>query len=950
MRATAVQALGRILLPVLVVLLLAASAGAAPAVAAFGFRDADVAFSKADGSNANMAGTHPDAMTTTLNFNTVLDSESNESPDGEPRYLTVDLPPGFAGNPTATPRCSAEEFIERVESQPSCPDGSAVGIAALKISFDPVPQNKLGFYFVPVYNLEPPPGVTAQLGFIGLDVPVKINVGVRDDAEPNVVATLTNIPQAIQLFGSRLTIWGNPASSSHDLLRGHCVDAVNFTEQLVSKGSCPVGNPETPFLTLPRSCTGPLTTLFAASSWLRPDNWVTLPVVSHDESVPPTPLGMDGCEGLGFAPDSDSQPSSSRAESAAGMRVSIDVEDPGLTDKDGTAQSDVEKVVTVWPPGVTVNPSAGEGQAACTPAEYARERVDSPPGAGCPEAAKIGSALVETPLLENEVLQGSLFLAAQDDPATAAPGAENPFDTMLAVYLVIKNPKLGIIVKQAGKVELDPISGQIVSTFEKVPQLPFSHLEVRLREGPRAPLVTPSTCGSFGSRALLTPWADPSRTVTVPSGFTISSGIAGGPCPSGQRPFSPGFSSGTLNNSAGSYSPFVTRLTRADGEQDLTRFSAVLPPGLVGKLAGVAKCGEAAIAAAKGKTGRQELATPSCPAAAQVGRTVAGAGVGSALTYVPGKLYLAGPFAGDPLSVVAITPAVAGPIDTGNVVVREAVTLDPVTAEVQIDGAASDPIPRIVKGIPLRLRDLRVYVDRDNFMLNPTSCDASQVRATVFGVETVARLASRFQAASCLSLGFKPRLSLRLVGRTKRAGNPALRAVVRARPGDANIGEAAVTLPHSAFLDQAHIRTICTRVQFAADQCPAGAVYGRARAITPLLDEPLEGPVYLRSSNHQLPDLVAALHGVVDVDLVGRVDSRNGGIRSTFENVPDTPVTKFVLEMRGGKKGLITNSRDLCKHKGYATAVFTGQNGRVREFRPLVKADCGKGKKGKKGK
>jgi len=946
MRSTS-RHLSRFALSIAIVALLASAAlGPASAMAAFGFKDVDVTFTNADGSTANVAGSHPYAMETTLNFNTLVDPELGEYTDDEARFLTVDLPPGFAGNPTATLRCSASDFIERVESQPSCPDSSAVGFAALRISFNPIPPGKLGFFFVPVYNLEPSPGVAAQLGFIGLNVPVKINLGVRDDAEPNVVASFDNIPQAIQLYGSELTVWGNPGDASHDPYRGHCLDAVNFTGEIVSKGSCPGGTSNTPFITLPRSCEGPLSTVFAATSWQNPSSWVEAIAETHDESVPPKPLGIGECERLGFSPDSDSRPTTSRAESASGMRFSIDVEDEGINELSGADQSDVKQVVTEWPAGVTVNPSAAAGQDDCTPAEFARETATSAPGSGCPEASKLGAVRVETPLLENEALEGALYLAQQDNPATTEPGAENPFDTMLAAYLVIRSPELGIVVKQAGKVEPDPVTGRITSTF-KGPQLPFSHLELHLREGPRAPLVTPQGCGTFISTTRLTPWAG--SEVTVPSTFPISSGVGGGACPSGARPFSPGFSAGTVNNSAGSYSPFEMRLTRADGEQELTRFSSVLPPGLTGKLAGVAKCGDAAIEAAKAKTGRAEQVNPSCPASAQIGRTLAGAGVGSELTYVPGKIYLAGPFAGDPLSVVAITPAVAGPIDAGNVVVRDALTLDPVTAEVQIDGAASDPLPTILKGIPLRLRDLRVYVDRDNFILNPTSCDASQVRATMFGVNAVAQAAARFQAASCLSLGFKPKLSLRLIGKTKRAGNPALRAILQARPGDANIGEAAVTLPHSAFLDQSHIRTICTRVQFAADQCPPGSVYGHARAITPLLDEPLEGPVYLRSSSHELPDLVAALHGVVDIDVVGRIDSRNGGIRSTFENVPDAPVSKFVLEMQGGKKGLITNSRDLCNRKGFATAVFTGQNGRIREFRPEVKTDCGKGK-GKGGK
>jgi hypothetical protein len=307
--------------------------------------------------------------------------------------------------------------------------------------------------------------------------------------------------------------------------------------------------------------------------------------------------------------------------------------------------------------------------------------------------------------------------------------------------------------------------------------------------------------------------------------------------------------------------------------------------------------------------------------------------------------------------VIAVTPAVAGPFDVGTIVVREALTLNPETAEVEVDGKASDPIPHILAGIPLKVRDLRVYVDRKDFILNPTSCDPSKAKATLFGSfldvfnpadDLPVGLEDRYQAANCANLGFKPKLAINLKGGTKRGDHPALKAIVNARPSDANIGGAVVTLPKSAFLEQGHIRTICTRVQFAAKSCPEAAQYGYAKAFTPLLDEPVEGPVYLRSSNHKLPDLVASLHGIVDVDIVGRIDSFKGGIRSSFETTPDAPVSKFILSMQGGKKGLVVNSRNLCAQTSRADARFTGQNGKLHDFRPVVRATgCGKARKGK---
>ncbi|HET8863687.1 MAG TPA: hypothetical protein VFM94_10600 [Solirubrobacterales bacterium] len=656
---------------------------------------------------------------------------------------------------------------------------------------------------------------------------------------------------------------------------------------------------------------------------------------------------MTGCDKLAFSPSIDSQPSTDQASSPSGLAFNVDITDPGIGNPDGLAASDIKKTVVTLPKGVTVNPSQAEGLLACSEADLDRESADSEPGEGCPQASKIGTVEVETPLLEGELLRGALFVAEPNDPSTTA--SENPFNSLIALYMTIKDPQLGVNIVLEGKVEPDPETGQLVATFDDLPQAPFSHFRLRFREGGRSPLVTPPTCGSYETQAIFTPWANPATTYTTTSSFEVAQGASGAPCPSGTPPFQPGFSAGSQNNAAGKYSPFTMRLTRRDGDQDLTRFDATLPPGVVAKLAGVDKCPDAQIALAKVKTGKAELRSPSCPTNSKIGRVQAGAGVGSQLTYVPGSIYLAGPFGGAPLSVVAVVPAVAGPFDVGTVVTRQALDLNPRTGEVTADGAKSDPIPHILAGIPLVVRDIQVYVDRANFTLNPTSCDPFATNASIWGGganlfstvddSPVARQA-RYQAASCASLGFKPKLSLKLKGGTKRGGHPKLRSVFTPRVGDANLEGLVLRLPRSAFLDQAHIRTICTRVQFAAKACPEGAIYGHARAFTPLLSEPLEGPIYLRSSNHNLPDFVAALHGMVDVEAVARIDSKKGGIRATFTEVPDAPITKVVVNMQGAKKGLIVNSTDLCAQKHRANATLDAHNGKQSSIRPVVGASC----------
>jgi hypothetical protein len=935
--------------------------GAAPAMADFGFKQLDFSFTNQDGTPATQAGSHPFAMNAEVEINSTVDPVGGEVPDQEIKDLIIQPPPGFVGDATAMPRCSASEFFIPTgpeEAYPSCSDNTAVGFAAINGSFEAGPHLVDRFYS-PVYNLVPPPGVAAKFGLYALNwVPITVEVGLNEAPPYNIVASARNASQSIRVYGAGMTLWGNPGIAAHDSLRGQCLlSGINITPSPTSLGTCPSSAGEKPFLTLPRSCTGPVDVGFESRSWQNPSRTIFGSVTTHDDAIPANPQGMTGCGKLGFSPTIKSQVTTNQAETGTGFDFDVNFNDEGLTNSAGLAQSDIKKAEVTLPDGVTINPSIGEGLSICTPAEIDRETLGSAPGEGCPNASKIGSLNLETPIVE-EPVSGSVFLAQQDNPDTTTPGAENPFDSLIALYLVLKNPTLGAVVKLPLRIDPDPRTGRLVATLEDVPQLPFSHFNFHFREGARAALVTPSACGTYTTKAVFTPWANPDQPLATTSDFEITRGVGGGTCPpGGVPPFHPDFEAGSLNNNAGSFSPFNMRLIREDGEQDMTKFSSILPPGELGSLAGVDKCSDTAIDIAKSKTGRKELASPSCPANSLIGHTLAGAGVGGALTYVKGQLYLGGPYKGDPLSVVSVTPAVAGPFDAGTVVVRLALTLNPKTAEVEVDGAASDPIPHILKGIVLKLRDLRIYVDRPNFTLNPTSCDESSAKATLFGSyldvfspadDVPAALSTRYQAANCQSLGYKPGLSLKLKGGTKRGGHPGLLATYRARKGDANTKGIVVRLPRSAFLDQAHIRTICTRVQFAADACPPAARYGYIKAYTPLLDEPLEGPVWLRSSDHKLPDLVFDLHGLVDVEVSTRIDSARGGIRASIEDAPDAPLNKVVLRMQGGKKGLIINSRNLCGAISRANVEFEGQNGKESKLNPVMKADCGGKRKAKR--
>lgn len=872
----------------------------------------------------SQAGAHAD-----FTSDITLKTEGFELP-ALTRDVTVELPQGLLANPNAVPKCSAAQFVgtdvEDKSNTTGCPQDSQVGITHIVFSNE---HEGTADFVEPVFNLAPRKGEPARLGFIALQYPILIDTELRPDY--GITAMVKGADTLATLYKTETTLWGVPADESHDGERmtpyesAHNHGAIENPSGKRSSGLTPV-----PFMLSPTRCGEPFPIRATAVSYQLPET------VSEGIAVLPP---ATGCSLLDFKPDLSIAPTTTQADSGSGLNARLVFPTDGLEHSNLLAEAEQKKVRVVLPEGMTINPSQADGLGACSEADFARESAGSLPGEGCPESSKIGTATAESPLLD-EAAEGALYVAKP---------YVNPFDSLIALYLVLRIPDRGVVVKLAGKIESDPRTGQITTTFDDIPQLPVASFRLHFREGARAPLVTPSACGTYPSTATFTSWAG--RVVTTHPSFEINGGPDGKPCPVGTPPFKPGFEAGAINNNAGSYSPYYLRLSRGDGEQELTRFSTTLPPGSLAKLAGVSRCPDGAIEAAKAKSGTEELVGPSCPGSSEIGHLLAGAGVGPALTYVPGKIYLADPYQGDPLSVVAIVPAVAGPFDVGTVVVREALTLDPETAEARIDGSRSEPIPHILAGIPLRVRDVRIYADRPEFNLNPTSCDPETFRALAWGGgadpfstldDSSVPLSTRFQAANCARLGFKPRLSLELRGGTGRGAHPALRGVVRTRPGDANIGKAVVTLPHSAFLEQGHIRTVCTRVQFREDACPAGSVYGHARAISPLLDEPLEGPVYLRSSSHELPDLVAALHGIVDVDLVGRIDSLRGRIRSTFSSVPDAPVSKFIITMQGAKKGLIVNSRNLCTGPSQALVKLTGQNGKVRNFAPVVRVNCAK--------
>jgi len=675
-------------------------------------------------------------------------------------------------------------------------------------------------------------------------------------------------------------------------------------------------------------------------------------VLSHDMAEPPNPAGNIGCDQLEFDPSLEARPTTNAADSPTGLSVDVHVPqasdqcDPGPPIDCPLATAHLRDATVTLAEGLAVNPSSANGLGACSSAQAGLlTPIGSKPihlsaaGAHCPDDSKIGTVEVETPLLDHPA-RGAVYVAKPYD---------NPFDSLLAIYIAIDDPQSGTHATLAGEVHADPAGGRLSSTISENPQLPVEDVKVHLFEGPHAPLRTPATCGAYATTARLTPWSAANggggRVANLSDPYEISRGpgrnCAHSPA---ELPNSPDLDAGTVSPIAGRYSPLVVDLRREDGTQRFKTISLTPPPGLLAKLAGVEACPDAALAAAAARAGTAEQASPSCPRSSRVGTVYAAAGAGPSPYWAPGAAYLAGPYKGAPLSLAIVTPAVAGPFDLGTVVVRVALRVDPETTRIT---AVSDPLPEILQGIPLDVRAARVLLDRPQFTRNGTSCDPLVFSGLLIStLGQAAPLSERFQLGECARLAFKPKLSLRLKGGAERAENPKLIADLTAKEGEAGISAASVRLPRSAFLDQSHIRTICTRVQWAADACPKGAIYGRAWAKTPLLDYRLAGNVYLRSSSHKLPDLVVDLRGPasqpIRVDLVGRTDSLKGALRNSFEAVPDAPVSRFHLELFGGKRGLVINSRDVCARPYRASIVLRAHSGKVGNLHPLVHNDrCG---------
>jgi hypothetical protein len=825
----------------------------------------------------------------------------------------------------------------------ACPADTAIGVASVRV----IEPHNIGLskFTVPVFNVEPAPGEPARFGFEVTEVPVYLDTSVRTGEDYGVTVSVHNTPQSVAFLSSVVTIWGTPGDPRHNSSRGWaCLLPRYFPE-----GSChePGESSSPPFLTMSTACTGPLTSTMTVNSW---SDAAYLPPVSSE-----SPFSMEGCNGLDFEPQlREAVPDVKEAATPTGLAVDVHAPQEVALNPNGVAGSAVKRIEVTLPEGMTVNPGGAEGLQACSEEQIGFKGSNAAAVSGfeftptypsCPKQSKIATVTIHTPLLPNP-LEGFVYLAT---PSINGEAGANPFNSLIAMYLVAEDEVSGTLVKLPMRVELNPTTGQLVTTVEN-PELPFEDAELHFFGGSRAPLATPALCGTYPTKAVFTPWSG-QEAVTSTATFNITSGPNGSPCFPSPLPFAPEFQAGTTNIQAGAFTPFTTTLGHPDGNQPLAAVAMKMPPGLSGSLAGVTLCPE------------PQAREATCGPQSLIGHTVVTAGLGSSPAVVarPGNVYITGPYNGHgsckvgepgcaPFGLSIANPAETGPFDLEKgtpcdcVVVRAKVEVDPLTAQLTV---VTDPLPTVLKGIPLNLQHVNVTVGRPNFMFNPTHCAKMAIAGSISGGGgAVAPVSTPFQAANCATLPFKAGFSALTQAHHTRADGDSLHVVVTSGAGQANIAKIRVELPKVLPSRLTTLQKACTEAQFDSNPagCPAGSIVGHATIHTPLVPVPLEGPAYFVShGGAKFPELVMVLQGYgITVELKGETFISKAGVTSsTFNSIPDTPFTRSELVLPAASNSALAANGNLCADKLVMPTTLTAQNGAViKKSTPIAVTGC----------
>jgi hypothetical protein len=841
------------------------------------------------------------------------DFSVNVEGEDQVKRVKVELPAGLNVNPQAVPQCPANLETRTFDENECAALGSKVGTSEVTSKVLGLPIGPLSF---PVYNLTPGNGEPGLFGFhVHLEV---LGIGL--------ISEYVFLETAIEWAGDyHESFFINGIEAFPPLARNR----LTFEGQA---GGFNGGGGS--FLTLPSPCNGNSSSILELESQAGA-------IAGPEKTTPPVPIA--NCGAVPFAPNVTAV-ANGPTDSSAPVTVSLNI--PQHLNGNEINTSTVKSANVTLPVGAGLNPATAPGLKFCPDAAFP---LHSKAPVGCAPETQVGTIAIEAPELPAGSLKGPVYLAEQKsrDPQS---GSE------YRIFFNAESSRYNVQVREEGKVRANPVTGQLSAEFNELPQVGFS--SATLTFGPQAKhaipvLSSPPICTSTSTSSAV-PWSTGANTNTGTTELKLTQAPGGAPCAKtlAERPFAPAVAAKPATAKAAAYTPFSLNIARNEGQQEIKGFHLTLPPGATANISGIPYCGVQEYGKATSMSGVAEQKAWSCASGSQIGAATITAGTGPSPLTISGRVYLSGPYLGAPLSAVVITPAVAGPFDLGNVVVRAPLNLDPESGQI----SASAEIPDVFGGAKLDIRSINVNLNRNRFTLNGTNCNKSATTGTISGggadpTNAAAWYAAGvnvpFQGTNCEELDFNPGLKVRLFGQTRRAKHPKLQATLTTKEGQANTAIASVGLPHSIFLDQASLATICTRPQFAAGQCPEKSRYGWATATTPLLSQPLEGPVFLRSSNNTLPDMVADLKGQVDIVLDGKIDSFKGGIRTTFGSVPDLPVSKFVLTLPGGKHGLLQASTNLCAKPVKGIIRLVGQNGKKVARHPRIQTPC-KGKHKKK--
>ncbi len=863
------------------------------------------------GSTSTQAGAHPN-ITASFQLGSVGDPEIAKN-------IHVNLPAGVFGNPGAIPKCQSTDFALN-----ECAPATQAGLVTIFAKYEGIEDFLLGT--APVYNTEPKgEDETARLSFVAptVNVPIIVPLTVRAATDYGVRMNIAGIPQSIPFYAASFETWGFPADPANDEHRFPigAPGAPSGCPGSATTGCITTPYPKAaifvrPYINNPSLCTGqPLSVSLSVETYGDP---------THPSEAEAEYPATTGCEKQRFDPILNAGLTTNQTDAPSGLDLQLRA-DQFL--ERSPSPSQLRSASLFLPRGLSINPDAADGQTSCTDAEAG---FGSELAGHCPDNSKIGTFDVRTPALEGP-LEGSLFIGQ--------PLPENQY----RVFMLADG--FGVHAKFVTSVHPDPATGQLTMSVSDLPQVPFEEFNLHLFASDRGLVATPTQCTVYGVDSLFVPWNDRLSPQSSKPSLSLAAGPNDTSCPGETRSFHPRLVAGASSAVAGAFSSFQLRLDRDDGDQFLGDLNFRMPPGFTGMLRGISYCPEASIAVAEENLGRREQAAASCPPSSEVGTTNVAAGPGSHPFHAVGRMYLAGPFNGAPLSVVAVTPALAGPYDYGTVVVRVALHVDPRTAQVS---AVSDTVPSIIGGIPIRMRSIQVNIDRPAFTINPTNCSPFTVDSQGIGDQgTVTDFSSYFQVLNCRALAFKPRFTVRQLGgvkKTTRSKDPAMRFDLWTRPGDANIKSLAVTLPKAFAIDQRHLGNICSRAQLAAEHCAGRQPIGTATTTTPLLDQPLTGPAYAVSGFGKLPHVVFILDGQVTIMPEAESSSVKGGhLKTVVPVIPDAPIGHFRLDLFGGKKGYIVNTRNLCASPAKVAVQYTAQSGTTLSQEVKTKTACGKG-------